>query len=109
MRVNLLILMTDRDIMYRLRMSVARKRIYNAAMRSMMEHRGEDSNMSGVSVISSCHGEQEKEKKDKEEEKLKEDEEEEEEEENESGNDTDILEEIPDEVCVDIIRVYSCS
>ncbi|KAK3859096.1 hypothetical protein Pcinc_023641 [Petrolisthes cinctipes] len=81
----------------KLRMSVARKRIYNAAMRSMMEHRGEDSNMSGVSVISSCHGEQEKEKKDKEEDKLKEEEEEEEEEENESGNDSDNLEEIPDE------------
>lgn len=82
----------------KLRMSVARKRIYNAAMRSMMEHRGEDSNMSSVSGISSCQGEQEKgEKKDKEDDKLKDDDEEEEEEENESGNDSDAMEEIPDE------------
>ncbi|XP_042225949.1 bromodomain adjacent to zinc finger domain protein 2B-like isoform X5 [Homarus americanus] len=83
----------------KLRMSVARKRIYNAAMRSMMEHRGEDSNMSSVSAISSCLGEQDKvEKKDKEDDKLKEEEEEEEEDENESGNDSDAMEEIPDEV-----------
>lgn len=78
----------------KLRMSVARKRIYNAAMRSMMEHRGEDSNMSSVS---SCHGgEQDKTdaKKDKEEDKLEEDEEDDD---NESGNDSDNIEEIPDE------------
>ncbi|XP_063851333.1 bromodomain adjacent to zinc finger domain protein 2B-like isoform X2 [Scylla paramamosain] len=79
----------------KLRMSVARKRIYNAAMRSMMEHRGgEDSNMSSVS---SCHGgEQDKAdaKKDKEEDKLEEDEEDDD---NESGNDSDNIEEIPDE------------
>ncbi|KAK8750686.1 hypothetical protein OTU49_014947 [Cherax quadricarinatus] len=82
----------------KLRMSVARKRIYNAAMRSMMEHRGEDSNMSSVSAISSCQGEQDKvEKKDKEDDKLKDEEEEEDEEENESGNDSDVMEEIPDE------------
>ncbi|XP_069971280.1 bromodomain adjacent to zinc finger domain protein 2B isoform X7 [Penaeus vannamei] len=82
----------------KLRRSVARKRIYNAAMRSMMEHRGEDSNMSNISGISSCQGEQEKgEKKDKEEDKMKEEEEEEEEEENESGNESDNMEEIPDE------------
>lgn len=86
----------------KLRMSVARKRIYNAAVRSMMERSsmigGEDSNMSSVSGVSSCHGEQDKtEKKDKEDDKLKEDEDEEEDEDNESGNDSDVMEEVPDE------------
>ncbi|KAG0717821.1 Bromodomain adjacent to zinc finger domain protein 2B [Chionoecetes opilio] len=79
----------------KLRMSVARKRIYSAAMRSMEHRGGEDSNMSSVS---SCHGgehDKTETKKEKEEEKL---EEEEEEEDNESGNDSENnLEEIPDE------------
>ena len=84
-------------------MSVARKRIYTTAVRSMMERTsitgGEDSNMSSVSGVSSCHGEQEKsEKKDKDEDKLKEEEEEDEDEDNESGNDSDVMEEVPDEV-----------
>ncbi|XP_076069056.1 bromodomain adjacent to zinc finger domain protein 2B-like isoform X3 [Oratosquilla oratoria] len=83
----------------RLRMSVARKRIYNAAMRTMMDHK-EDSNMSSMSGVSSSQGDiykKVKNGKEDEDEDKKDEDEEEEDEENESGNESEAMEEIPDE------------
>ncbi|KAL7641995.1 UNVERIFIED_CONTAM: hypothetical protein RMT77_007869 [Armadillidium vulgare] len=80
----------------KLRMSVARKRIYTTAMRNMSEVHRDDSNMSTMSGMSTSMWDVEKSGTDKKEEsKMKEEEEDEDEDENEneSGNESDAPEE----------------